>query len=262
MPSLVLILLSSASYTLRKVLLFLSLPFGLCACLLIVALITRRWRFTAAALAVMLVASTPVIADRLVDLLEGQHPRIPLAACPAADGIVVLGGIVSHWLPGGRLEWSDAVDRFEAGIGLWHAGKAPLLYLGGGVLESDGSNRTEAQAMRGAAVGRGVPPGSIRLLPDVEVTADEAQAVSVLAQEEGVERVILVTSAFHMPRAVYLFERTGLDVIPFPVDYFGREDGEAGLLDVIPRGDTFSKTEIALKELYGLVYYRLLGARR
>jgi uncharacterized SAM-binding protein YcdF (DUF218 family) len=116
--------------------------------------------------------------------------------------------------------------------------------------------------MRQAAISRGIPPESIRLLPNSEVTADEANAVATLGRSAGFNRIILATSAFHMPRSVRLFERAGLEVTAFPVDYLAPDRGGLGLLDFAPQSDALQRTEIALKEFYGMAYYRLLGARR
>lgn len=250
------------SLVVRKVLTFLALPFGICLCLLAVGLATSRRRFMAVALAILVVCSTPVVSDLLLGVLEQKHTRLSVEDCPNADAIVVLGGLVNEWRGRDLVEWSEAVDRYEGGIRLVQADKAPQIIFGGGLLRPVAAGRTEGQAMRAAALGRGVAPECIRLLPRVAVTADEANAVADLAESEGFRRIVLVTSAFHMPRAVHLFERTGLTVTPFPVDYLAPDQGGLALLDFVPQSEALWQTEIALKEFYGMAYYRLLGARR
>ncbi len=254
--------LLSTSYIIRKALTFLTLPLGICLCLLVASVLTGRRKLTAAALALLVAASAPAVADQLLRTLERRHPRLTVDACPPAEAIVVLGGLVSEWTGGQRVEWSDAVDRFEAGVRLAQANKAPMLVFGGGALRPEASGRNEGQAMRHAAIDRGVAPDTIRLLANVEVTADEAHAVAALARSEGFGRIILVTSAFHMPRSVTLFERAGLDVTPFPVDYLAPDRGGIVLLDFAPHSEALRRTEIALKEYYGMAYYRLLGTGR
>ena len=54
-----------------------------------------------------------------------------------------------------------------------------------------------------------------------------------------------------------LFARAGLDVLPFPVDFQVSEGKRFTLMDVLPRGESLSQSETALRELYGLAYYRL-----
>lgn len=255
-------LLILASIAIRKALTYLVLPLGICFCLLLCGLITGRRRFTAAALAVLVTVSTPLVSDALLRILEQRYPRLTPETCSPSGAIVVLGGTVTEWRGGPNVEWTDAVDRFEAGVRLIQAGKAPRLILGGGTLRPASAGRTEAQAMRRAAIERGVPSASIRLLHRVAVTADEANAVKRLARAEGFRRVILVTSAFHLPRAVHLFERAGLDVTPYPADYLAPNRGPLGPLGFVPRSEALYRAEIAFKEFYGIAYYRLLGAER
>lgn len=249
----------SLSYILRKVATFLALPLGLTMLLLALAAVFRNRRLAAAALVLVYLSSVPVVSNRLLGVLEGTHPRLSVEACPASDAVVVLGGVVGEWDGSQGVEWSEAVDRFEYGVRLYQAGKAPRLVLSGGLLPSGRTGRTEGDAMRQAALGRGVPEKAIRVVRGVSVTADEARAVEKLAESEGFRKLILVTSAFHTARALYLFERAGLEATPFPVDYQARREPFTAMA-LVPQADSLVKTEILLKEIYGLLYYRLGGA--
>ena len=72
------------------------------------------------------------------------------------------------------------------------------------------------------------------------------------------ERWVLVTSAYHMPRAVGIFRKNGFDVIPYPVDYRTRGWQDLGrLFESIPAG--LQRTDLAVKEWAGLIAYRLMG---
>jgi len=245
----------------RKLVTFAVLPLGIVLLLLLVAFAFRkRWMIAAAGL-VLYLSSVPLVGDHLVGALEGQYPRLRVEVCPAADAIVVLGGVVADWDGGKRVEWSEAVDRFEGGVQLWKAGKAPVLVIGGGELDYFDDGSTEGDAMRQAAEERGVSGRAIRVLRDVSVTADEARRTAELARQEGWRRLILVTSAFHMPRAMRLFARSGLEVVPFPVDYLGHTERPFELLDLAPQANALVHTEVALKEFYGLLYYRLGAVR-
>lgn len=240
----------------RKVLTFILLPVGLTVLLLAAALLFKRLRLVAAALIVVGLTGMPLVGDLLIGVLEGQYPRVAIQECPRAEAIVVLGGIVHGWIDGRRVaEWSEAVDRYEQGVLLKQAGKAPLLVLSGGRLRGLSDEAWEGEAMRQSAIVRGVKADEIRVVRDVAVTADEARAVAAL----GFERVVLVTSAFHMPRSVFLFQKAGLEVVPFPVDYQTHERFEFDPLQLVPNADGLGKSERAMKEFYGLLYYRLTG---
>ena len=71
--------------------------------------------------------------------------------------------------------------------------------------------------------------------------------------------MLLVTSAYHMHRAQMLFARSGLDVLPFPVDFQVAEGKAFTLMDVLPHGESLRQSETALRELYGLAYYQFFG---
>ena len=67
--------------------------------------------------------------------------------------------------------------------------------------------------------------------------------------------MLLVTSAFHMPRARRLFERAGVSVIPFPVDFKVSAGGALSALDFLPTGAALRQTEMAMREGYGRLFY-------
>jgi uncharacterized SAM-binding protein YcdF (DUF218 family) len=89
----------------------------------------------------------------------------------------------------------------------------------------------------------------------VLTTEDEARAVS---QIPDIHSVLLVTSAFHMPRAVLLFRARGLDVSPFPTDERVLGLRTLGWSEFIPSSGALRNAEQALREYYGLAVYRML----
>ena len=118
------------------------------------------------------------------------------------------------------MEWHDP-DRFLAGVELFRAGKAPqLLFTGGqnpfrkGLAPEGSLYLTEARAL-------GIPADAMSSTGPVLNTAEEARAIRDLLPSSR-SKVLLVTSAFHMRRAQRLFERQGMAVVPFPVDFQAR----------------------------------------
>jgi uncharacterized SAM-binding protein YcdF (DUF218 family) len=123
-------------------------------------------------------------------------------------------------------EWTDA-DRFFAGVELWEAGKNPTLVFTGGGPDRPGVP-TEGEILRDTAVRMGVNPAAIVVTGRVTTTLDEADALACLVSEPGPDRpaglaegrrLLLVTSAFHLPRATRAFERYGFEVVGYPVDF-------------------------------------------
>jgi uncharacterized SAM-binding protein YcdF (DUF218 family) len=97
----------------------------------------------------------------------------------------------------------------------------------------------------------------------VSTTEDEARAVAsllstryaALGEKHERPRILLVTSAFHMARARELFQRVGLSVYPFPVDFQVTAERSASIIDVLPTAGALRQTENALREAYGRAFY-------
>lgn len=133
------------------------------------------------------------------------------ASAPSKAAAIVFGA--GYW-PSGRL--SDALaDRMEAAIDLYRAGKVNKLLL-------TGDNRTadynEPEAMAEYAQARGVPREDLVLDYAGRRTYDSCYRAGAIF---GVERAVLVTQAFHLPRALYTCERLGLEVVGLAADRRG-----------------------------------------
>jgi len=218
--------------------------------------VTRRRSLIAAALAVLYLCSIPWTTDRLLLLVEDAQPRLSIEECTAAEAIVVLGGLAAFFVPGVP-EWTDAVDRLEQAIALYQSGKAPRLIFAGGSFNWLEDKPAEGELMRAAALRRGIPAEAISVLASSTTTAEEAARLAELAGREPFKRIILVTSAYHLPRAAFLFRRQGFEVVPFPVDYRVVRGQPLTLLAFVPQAASLESAQIALKELCGLAWYRL-----
>lgn len=242
---------------LHKLLPVFVLPLGIVTLLLLFALWRlKRWPVLAAIL-LLYISSTSLIGTQLIGWLETRYPAVPISDVEPVDAVVVLSGIVGPPVAVGTLpNFSDGVDRFEAGIALTQAGKAHWLVFTGGRIPWDGRTRVEGEELRTEAILRGVPEDRIIVTREVGTTAEEAQAVADLVRERRWRRVILVTTGWHMPRSAYLFKRAGVDCIIFPVDFRRNRGSPLTLLDFLPGAGGLSNTEMALREIYGNVFYR------
>ncbi len=234
--------------------------------LVVIGLRMRRRSLIWSGLAVLWLSSTPLVSRYAIRTAEGWAERGVVADAAAADAIVVLseGRVLA---PGKATvsEWNVA-DRFFAGVDLYQAKKAPLLVFTGGATSRRSRAPLEGEVLAGLAVRMGVPDGHVAQTSRVVNTAEEAQAVATLLRGRvsgpllgsGSSRVLLVTSAFHMPRARLLFARTGLIVIPFPVDFKVSAGGTLSLLDLLPNAGALAQTELAMREGYGRLYYAVV----
>ena len=254
------------AYALSKLLPLAVLPLGLSLILLLVGLIGRRRWPVCMALVLLWVSSLGLVSQALWHWLEAPWQRRAATAAPRADAIVVLSG-GRHPAPGvARVsEWQDP-DRFLAGLDLYRAGKAPRLLFTGGASPFLPGQAPEGQRYLQEALQLGIPAVAMASTPSVVNTAEEAIAIRRLLVaplpplSAASPRILLVTSAFHMRRAQRLFERQGLRVLPFPVDFQARGRWAGPLwrdpLQWLPSAGALDDSSRALRELIGRLVYR------
>ena len=234
------------------------LPLGVVVALTLVGLLRRKRWPVVAALVLLYVSSMPVVGRTLIGRLERKYPAVPVDQVAHADAIVPLGGIFGPAASEGFLpNLGEANERLEAGMVLWQKNKADWLVFTGGRTPWARQTEVEGEASKRAAIARGVPADHVFVTSEVGNTADEARTVRALMRERGWQSIILVTSAWHMPRAARLFQKAGVRFVPFPVDYQVDPDERLTLLDFLPRAEALQKTEYALREWYGVLYYAL-----
>jgi uncharacterized SAM-binding protein YcdF (DUF218 family) len=239
---------------LHKILPVFLLPTGLVLGLLLLGLISRRRSPIWAALFLFWLCSTPLLSDRLIAAVEQHRQRLDPGTMPRADAIVVLSGMLKTAPgPAAISEWGEASDRFWGGLDLYRADKAPRLIFTGGWLPWSPNALPEGQQLQEIAQTQGIPPSAITVTDKVNNTAAEAQAVSTLLPPDST--ILLVTSAFHMPRAQHLFEQTGITVIPYSVDFHSSTPQPFNPLTLLPSAGAFQLTEMAWREVIGRAYY-------
>ena len=246
------------AYLLSKILPLVFLPLGLSLLLLVVGLIAR-WRWPVlTALLLLWVFSLGLVSQGLWRWLEAPWQRRAATAAPRADAIVVLSG-GRHPAPGAARvsEWHDP-DRFLAGLDLYRAGKSPRLLFTGGASPFRPGQPPEGQRYLQEARQLGISAAAMASTPPVVNTAEEASAIRQLLPTGS--RILLVTSAFHMRRAQRLFERQGLKVLPFPVDFQARGRWAGSLwrdpTQWLPSARALDDSFRALRELIGRLVYR------
>ncbi len=222
------------------------------------ALRGRRWLIGAGVI-VLLVASNPTVARIAIRYTEGGAVRRSAQQIPSADAVVVLSaGRVQAPGPEHVSEWIDA-NRYFGGLEVFRAGKAPVMVFTAPLVPWDPDATPEGELLRDLAVSMGVPATQIAVSGRVFNTEDEAREVAILLRARGLAqaKVILVTSAFHMPRAKALFEDAGMAVVDFPVDFAVTDGGRSRVLDLLPTSTALSLTQIAVRECYGRAFYWL-----
>ncbi|MEA5465768.1 YdcF family protein [Leptothoe sp. PORK10 BA2] len=237
----------------------------------------------ATALLILFCSSNPMIASTLVRTLEWQY--FPPDPMPAVEAIVVLGGATRPKSPPRPwIEVLEAGDRVLYGIKLYQTGVAPLiLFSGGRISWKEGrqssvstnpaaanpaaAKPSEAKDMAEIAQAMGVPQESILLENESLNTYENAVETAKILQQKQINRILLVTSAIHMPRSMAIFKKQGFDVTAAPTDYWVSQESlaemqgisSATFINVLPDTEALHLFTRALKEYIGLGVYRLKG---
>jgi uncharacterized SAM-binding protein YcdF (DUF218 family) len=178
----------------------------------------------------------------------------------AADAVVVLGGYgeaSTNALSG--IEFNDRVDRILTGLALVREGKGRVLVLGGG---GRGNPPQPAEARAAAKWMRSwnLAPVPVEILGPCKDTHDEALHTSSLARTNGWKKILLVTSAWHMRRALATFRKAGLEASPVGSDFRGTVALAAeGRWSFIPRSEGLVLLDLWLEEVFGHIYYWARG---
>jgi uncharacterized SAM-binding protein YcdF (DUF218 family) len=263
-------------------------PLGLSSLLITIALASLLWRFKRSqnmsnarksltlfrknriaaillgiALAILLLSSNEIFSKWLVRSLEWQY--LPNGELPQAEAIVVLGGGTRPLIaPRPWYEINEAGDRILYGSLLYKQNKAPLLVVTGGRAEwlGDGGN-PESQDMAAIAEAMGVPPSAIIQESQSFNTRDNAVNTKKILDQRGINKILLVTSALHMPRSMEIFRKVGVESIAAPTDFLSinneNNKGWAILLELLPSADALKNTTNAIKEYIGLLIYQIAG---
>ena len=247
-------------------------PLGLSCILLLVALWfcfkRSRWTFIPVLLAfiILMTASNNQFSNSFVASVERQY--LPLKNTPKAEAIVVLGGATKNNEPPRIIaDLSDRGDRLLYAVKLYKDGAAPYIILSGGRIEWYGTNSSEAENMAVLMEIMGVPRNALLLEPRSINTYENAVYTKEILDRRSIDQIILVTSAFHMPRSLAIFKKQGIDAIPAPTDFMISDRNlreneistESRIIGFFPNPECLENTTIILKEYIGTFIYRLKG---
>lgn len=224
-------------------------------------LLLLRWRpqlglaLSASGLGLLYLFSTSVGAHFLMSFVQ-LYPALnkEVLDAPDAGAIVVLAAGRNKDAPeyGGDTVSRVTLERLRYGVWLHRRTGLPLLVTGGSPM---GEKMALAELM--ARVARdeyGVADVWVEKASDT--TWENAEFSQQLLADKGVDSVLLVTHAWHMPRSVAVFEATGLRVTPAPTA-FDRLNPNHGILNLLPDADSMKRSSWAAHELLGRVWYWL-----
>lgn len=192
----------------------------------------------------------PAFSDPLMRSLENKYkPVTPIKG----DVIIWLGGGATLDTPNinGKGNVSgEAANRLLTCLQLYRNLHLPMIVSGGQVYQTTGP---EARIAKMTLMGAGVPNQKIILEGASLNTTENAKFTKRLLDKYHFRQPILVTSAFHMPRAVRQFTKAGVAVIPYPADYHVNCSTQFDFRLLIPSADALRNASIAIKEYVGLL---------
>ncbi len=245
-------------FILKKIITHFILPpgFFIAVLVLLFAVFSIRKRYRAglislaAALVVWFVAM-PVTGDLLLSPLE---KRYPVPSTPRGDAIILLGGGASSGVPditGTGVPSGESMVRLVTAVRLYRLLRVPIILSGGKVYEKiDAESVIMSRFLRDLGV-----PGTMIIEENrSRDTLENSLLTAQVCSQKKFSKPVLVTSSFHMPRAVYLFNKAGLTVLPVPAGRLST-DRKRFWLDYMPV--SFLNLSVAMKEYIAIGYYRL-----
>ncbi len=220
----------------------------------------RLWGRSLIALSLLLLwlLSTEPVRDLLTGPLEMQYPALNIEQVPTGHAaIVLLGGGIQENAPDyqGRDELSHyAMMRTIYAAKIAEQNDFPLYSSGGTPLTQN--SEPEGSVMKRWLIWFGVEPSRIHAEKRANNTWENASLTKQLLAKQHIDTVILVTSAWHMPRSVWCFEQQGLKVIAAPTDYLTEQESY-DVRSFLPRWNVIADSGNALHEYLGLLWYSI-----
>ncbi len=249
-----------------KLLAFVTQPLAWVTCLVLASLLLHTVRPVLArrlgwaGLALLVVLGWEPLPEALLRHFEAQYPPLTTdASLSGYAGVVVLGGALESayvWTAPGQSALNDAAERMTEVIPLLHRNPALRVLFTGGSGELFGDELSEADRALAFFRGQGVPLSSLLFESASRTTYENALLGRAVPGVDAHRPWLLVTSAWHMPRAVATFRRVGWNVTACPVDF---RTGHATPWSHYGMDSGVTKWRIALHELVGLWAYHLTG---
>lgn len=213
--------------------------------------------FIFSSFALLYLLASPLVAEKLLGLLEKDFRPLQTQDMRSAEAIVILGGGAYRDAPeyGQDSAGTLTLARLQYGAHLHRMTGLPILVTGGNPEEG----LAEALIMRQTLESHfGVPVKWVEAR--AFDTAQNARFSAEILLPAGIKNVLVVTHAWHMPRARRAFEKTGMIFLPAPTHF--TQPAQAGNtayspFDFIPNARALEKSYFALHEFIGLVWYRL-----
>jgi uncharacterized SAM-binding protein YcdF (DUF218 family) len=219
----------------------------------------RRRLFGLAGIAVLLFFSLEPVSNGMLYRLE-QATTSTMRPDVVYDAIALLGGVSDERVVAerGAPAFNENIERLIVTQRLLAEGRAKLVIISGGPMEPRYADYNEARVLGDQLRAWGIAPAQIVLEERARNTHENALFIRDIARDRGLSDILVVTSAFHMRRAVECFAAVDMRVDTLAVDYRAHH----GPVSLVPRAMFLSESTMTIREAFGLYVYRARGYAR
>lgn len=205
-------------------------------------------------------SSTPSVSNFMLGALERQYPPLAPSHSPTVDVAIVLGGVSGAPLaPRTGSQIGKGSDRVLLASRFYKVGKVKKIWFVGGDLPWMASDITEGQFVKDLLTEWGVPSEAVEIGSQSRNTYENVLEIQQMKKNSPFTSAVLITSAWHMPRAMAIFRKALLPVVAVPADIRIVHQDKHEILRWLPDAEALEETSLAVKERIGYFVYWLRG---
>jgi len=207
-----------------------------------------------------LLFSNGFIANEVIKLWEIDPVPFRSMTNHYEYGVVLTGVANNEKTPKDRVYFNKGADRVIHSIMLYNRGIIKKILISGGTGSLRKVAYREADQLKSVFIELGVPDSVIIIENNSKNTYESAQHVNQYLTENNQtdQKILLITSSFHMRRARGCFVKAGIETDIFPVDFYSTPP-QLGVNSIIPNVDAIKKWAVVMHEVTGVVAYKIMG---
>ncbi len=250
-------------YILSKVLYALVAPVSLIIILFLLFILTKIKNYFWWGFGLLIFFSNPYISQMVMGWYEVEP--IVISKNEKFEGLIIPGGFVTNYTIDGqlRVNFSDGNDRMMQAIDLFKRGVSNKIIYTAGADTIFGTYKAEAELGRAFLIKCGIPDSCIWIETESINTYENAAFTSKMLERKDPDwrnkKFLLVTSGFHMRRALKCFKKTGMNVTPYATDMRSIRSKDHIINTFLPAYGGIQNWTYLIKEWIGLIVYTMKG---
>lgn len=224
----------------------------------LISFITKKKILLIGAFTLLILLTNPYLND--LALRQWESKPVAKADLPLSDiGIVLTGITYSEMQPTDQLHFNESADRITEAIILLSDGFIKELIISGGTVSSGENVIAESIQLEQLLLASHISPRKYHLETQSKNTYENAKYCAEYIRSEQLEtrRILLITSAIHMPRALACFKKQGITVRPYPVDF--KTSPSISVSSFVPSSQPLNYWRMLIKEWIGYATYKVVG---